>query len=109
MGTFRRAAGGRSSDEKVVAAVAECELLAKCDAVTATGSAADNCKKNLIILSGCSAVGSAPGLGACDLLGVQPRTKTPKNLVFIDFFAHSQKQKSLTKRGLTTDLTTYRI
>ena len=40
MGTFASAAGGRVSEQKGVAAVAEREQIAfaKCDAVTATGS-----------------------------------------------------------------------
>ena len=66
-------------------------------------------KSNKNHTSGCGAVGSARRLGACDRLGVQPRLKTPKSLVNIDFSALSSKTKSPFKRGLTTGLTTYRI
>ena len=48
VGTFPSAAGGGFSEEKGVAAVAEREPSAKRDAVTATGSGADNHRMNII-------------------------------------------------------------
>ena len=48
VGTFASAAGGRASEQKGVAAVAEREQIAfaKCDAVTATGSKRRDSKTN---------------------------------------------------------------
>ena len=48
MGTFASAAGGRASEQKGLAAVAERKQIAfaKCDAVTATGSKRRDSKTN---------------------------------------------------------------
>ena len=53
---------------------------------------------HLYYISGCmrdgklqATFGSALALGACDRLGVQPRAKTSKSLVNIDFIAHLRK------------------
>ena len=65
-------------------------------------------KFNIFHISGCSAVGSARGLGACDCLGVRPKTKSPKSLVNTGFQRPFRTQKLSEKIALTTDLTTYR-
>ena len=58
--------------------------------------------------SGCSAVGSAPGLGAGHRPQGIPKQKTPKPLINTDFFGTILSRKNPILSGLTTDLTTYR-
>ena len=58
-------------------------------------------------ISGCSAVGSAPGLGARHRPLIMKSRKTPKSHVNTDFFGTILSRKILYKSGLTTCLTTY--
>jgi len=77
------------------------------DAVTATGSAPPRLAKQQQNISGCSAVGSAPALGARHRPLIMKSRKTPKALVNTDFFGTLLSRKILYKSGLTTCLTTY--
>ncbi len=83
-----------------------CPFFFFCPRTRNSGATEAALKFNITILqSGCSAVGSAPALGACDRLMSRP-PKARKIFVFL-VFSRFSAAVCFGKKLLTTDLTTY--